>query len=259
MKERLDFRFELPKGPDGPLVELSVRELEQMLLQSLDDPKANRTAALWQLAQFYKINKDHEKAVLRLRELLALLPDPESKAECVFTMGQTMEQVGDYRAAIRYYKEALLLELASTFTWYFIHNNLGFSLNTLGHITEGEAYCRIAIRIDPNRPNAHKNLGLSLLGQGRHREAAEAFIAATQANAADNRAFHLLERLLGEHPDLDYAFRDKLDCCREAVRLAEQEAQERAPKVYRGWKKNLVLWWSRLAAMIRPIIQGIWT
>lgn len=245
MRRRLDFRFELPKVPDSPLVELSVQELEQILLRQLEDPKANRTHALWQLAQFYKLNKDHEKAIMRLRELFKLLPDPESKAECVFTMGQAMEQVGDYRAAIRYYKEALILEPTGTFTWYFINNNLGFSLNQVGQLIEGEAYCRIAIQIDPTRPNAHKNLGLSLVGQGRHREAAEAFITATQANAADTRAFHLLERLLNEHPDLEHDFRDKFDCCRVAVRLAEQKGHERTAKVYRGWKRNLIRWWMK--------------
>jgi tetratricopeptide (TPR) repeat protein len=93
------------------------------------------------------------------------LPDPEQRAECVLTMGQVVEQVGDYRAAVQYYREALALEPTHAFTWYFINNNLGLSLNTLGHFAEGERYCRKAIEIHPHRPNAHKNLGIALAGQ----------------------------------------------------------------------------------------------
>jgi len=76
---------------------------------------------------------------------LARYPDLERKANCVLAMGATMEQVQDFEAAVRYYKEALALEPVRTPTWYFINNNLGFSLNTLGHFSEGEIYCHKAI------------------------------------------------------------------------------------------------------------------
>ena len=46
--------------------------------------------------------------------------------------------------------------------------------------------------IDPSRPNAHKNLGISLAGQSQYREAAQCFVTATQVNAADPRALRLL-------------------------------------------------------------------
>ena len=136
MQQRFDFRFSVPPAPTGPLVELSSAEAEKILLKQLDEPKADPTQALWNLAQFYKLSRQHEKALERLRQLMERLPNPEDKAECVFTMGQSMEQVGDYPAAIRYYKEALTLEPTKTFTWYFINNNLGFSLNTLGRFSE---------------------------------------------------------------------------------------------------------------------------
>jgi len=126
MEKSLNFRFELPKRPEGAVVELSAEEAEKMLLMKLDDTKDHPIDALWQLAHFYKINRQHEKALKILRELMQRLPDPEDKAECVLTMGQAMEQVGDYAAAARYYKEAFALEPVQTFTWYFIHNNLGF-------------------------------------------------------------------------------------------------------------------------------------
>src|SRR5208283_3624639 len=98
MEGRLDFRFSIPRPPDGPLVELSAEDAEKMLLKKLTEAKADPTEALWQLAHFYKHAKQHEKALERLRQLMQRLPDPEQKAQCVLTMGQAMEQVGDYPA-----------------------------------------------------------------------------------------------------------------------------------------------------------------
>jgi tetratricopeptide (TPR) repeat protein len=253
MEPRLDFRFSIPKPPDGPVIELSAAEAERFLLQRLAESQADPTPALWQLAQFYKINKQHEKALEYLRRLLRRLPDPESKAECVFTMGQAMEQVGDYVAAVRYYKEAFALEPAKTFTWYFINNNLGYSLNMLGRFAEGEDYCRKAIEVDPSRPNGHKNLGMALAGQERYREAAQCFVTATQVNAADPRAFHLLEDLLKQHPELQYEFQDAADLCRKAVEVAAEKAARSKPVVQRGWRRQLAL----LSLKLRPVLQRL--
>jgi tetratricopeptide (TPR) repeat protein len=154
MEKRLDFRFEIPKPPGGPLVELSAEEAEKMLLKKLDEDKADPTNALWQLAQCYKLNKQHEKALERLRQLILRLPDPESKAECIFTMGQAMEQVGDYEAAVRYYKED---------------------------------------------------------------------------------------------------FREDVECCREAIKIAANKAEELKPVVHRGWRKSAILLWSRLKSILNRL------
>ena len=257
MDSRLDFRYSIPRPPDGPVVELSAEEAEKMLLKNLDEAKADPTEALWRLAHFYKQAKQHEKALERLRQLMQRLPDPEQKAQCVLTMGQAMEQVGDYPAAVRYYKEALALEPTHTFTWYFINNNLGFSLNTLGQFAQGEIYCRKAIEVDASRPNAYKNLGIALAGQGEHREAARSFVAATQANAADPRAFRLLQDLLRQHPELEFEFAALAESCQKAVEVVAKKADEMKPVVLRGWRKHLFLLRMRLSS-IRKRIQGGW-
>jgi tetratricopeptide (TPR) repeat protein len=253
MEKSLDFRFSLPQPAKGPVVELSAQEAERILLKHLDDAKTDPTQALWQLAQFYKLSKQHEKALARLRELMQRLPDAERKAECVLTMGQAMEQVGDYVAAVRYYKEALALEPTKTFTWYFINNNLGFSLNTLGHFAEGEIYCRKAIEIDPNRPNGHKNLGIALAAQGQYQDAANCFVKATQANASDARAFRLLQDLVKEHPELEYDVQSNLAMCEKAIEVAAQKANQTKPVVYRGWRKQIVLLQMRLRSMLKRL------
>ena len=253
MDQRLDFRFSIPAPAEGPLVELSAQEAEKMLLQKLEEEKNEPTDALWQLARFYQQVKQHEKGLACLREALAHMPDVETKAQCVLGMGQMMEAVQDYEAAVRYYREALSLEPLQTHTWYFINNNLGFSLNTLKQFAEGEKYCRNAIQIDPNRPNAFKNLGLALKGQGEYREAAKFFVTATKVNAADARSLRLLQELLCEHPELDCEFQDDVAGCQKAVEVAAQKLAESRPVVYRGWRKQVILLQGKLRFLGRKV------
>jgi tetratricopeptide (TPR) repeat protein len=256
MEKPLDFRFELPRPPAGPLVEVSSQEMEKLLLKQLEDAVNEPRQALWQLAQFYKQTRQTDKALVRLRQLIQMLPDAEDRAKCVLAMGQAMEQKGNFAAAAGFYKEALALEPMNTWTWYFINNNLGFSLSTLGRFTEAEAYCRKAIQTDPNRPNAHRNLGQSLTGQGQFRDAALCYVAATQVNAADGRAYHLLQELLDSHPELEFEFSDAAASCQKAVEAATRKVEEMKPVVHRGWKKQLILLRVRVRAMFRQLWAG---
>ena len=251
----MEFRYSLPEPVTGELVALVADEAERVLLRNLKESAHDRKESLWQLARFYSHTRQHEKALAYLRQVMELQPDTEHKAQCILAMGQTMEQVGDYESAVRYYREAFALEPIHTRTWYFIHNNLGFSLNQLGQFAEGERYCRAAIAIDPTRSNGFKNLGLALRGQQRLADAARCFVQATQANASDARSLKLLEELLAEHPELGFA--DELECCRKAVEVAQQRGAALEPIVYRGWRKQLILARQRIASWFRPQVpQG---
>ncbi|HSS96375.1 MAG TPA: tetratricopeptide repeat protein [Terriglobales bacterium] len=232
---------------------MSAAEMEKALLKRVEDEKES-TEALWRLARWYQHSKQIEKGVSCLRQILAQMPDPENKAGCVLAMGQMMETAEDYAAAVRYYKEALAMEPTHTSNWYFINNNLGFSLNTLGEFVEGETYCRRAIDIDPNLPNAHKNLGISLAGQGEYRKAAKRFVTATQVNAADGRALRLLQDLIKQHPELAYDFEEAAACCQKATEVATKKAAALEPVIYRGWRKRLILFQMKL----RFTFQRIW-
>lgn len=248
-ERRLEFKFSLPQPSEGHLVALSHQEAEELLLRNLrqagDDPRD----ALWQLAIFYSQACRHDLALDYLRRVMDLQPDIEHKAACVLGMGQIMEQAGDYESAVRYYREAFALEPVNTRTWYFIHNNLGFSLNTLGRFAEGERYCRAAIGIDPQRPNAFKNLGIALQGQHRPADAARCFVQATRADAADARSLKLLETMLAQHPDL--GFEMELAACRNAVRTAAERRQALEPVIHRGWRKRLILLQQRIASWFK--------
>jgi tetratricopeptide (TPR) repeat protein len=255
METPLDFRFELPWPPGGPLVEVSSLEIERFLLGRLEDPANDPTLALWQLARFYKQTRQPEKALVRLRQLLDWLPTAEDLAKCYLCMGQTMEMARDFPAAAGYYKEALALEPMHTATWYFVNNNLAFCLNSLDRFAEAENYSRKAIQTDPNRCNAYKNLGAALAGQGQFSDAAQCLIAATQVNAADDRAFFMLRDLLRDHPELQFEFNNAALCCQRAVEAAARKLQELKPVVHRGWRKHLIV----LRAKVRALLRRLWT
>ena len=225
MEQFWEFRYTVPRPAGDGLVKLTAAEAERLLLDRVLDESIDRNEALWELGRFYCQCRQHDKAMECLRQIIERLPDPERKAACVLAMGQTMEQTHDYDAAIGYYREALALEPIQTPTWYFIQNNLGYCLVTRGKPEEAEIYCRKAIEIDQSRPNAHKNLGLALQGQGRVREAARCFVSATRVDAADARSFGLLTRLLEEQPELRPEFAVDAECCRQAVEIAAAEAR----------------------------------
>ena len=238
-EKSLVFKYSLPDRGGGDRVALSMEEAEAILQKNLRESASNPKDALWELARFYSHIKKHEKALGYLRQVMDMEPEVEQKASCVLGMGQTMEQVGDYESAVRYYREAFALEPLSTHTWYFINNNLGFSLNTLGRFDEGERFCRAAITIDRQRPNAFKNLGIALQAQQKFAEAAQCFVEATQVNATDSRALKLLEALLAQRPELELS--EELECCRKAVEVAREQNQVLQPIVHRGWRKHFIM------------------
>ena len=110
-------------------------------------------------------------------------------------------------------------------------------MSVRGDYSEAERHCRLAIEMDSYHANAFKNLGISLAGQNDLVSAAWAYIEATKVDARDPRAFHLLEKLVAEHPEIIIPFPgvlNDLEDCREAVETVLQgtemtAARERAP------------------------------
>jgi tetratricopeptide (TPR) repeat protein len=209
------------QDPTGLPNQHSTRNTEQLLMAQLHDKSKDPRAVWRRLITLYRDSARYDEAVIGLRNLMALEPCLEEKAACVLAMGGTAEKQGNYQAAVQFYREALAMEPMRSDVWYFIHNNLGFSLNMLGHFIDGEQFCRTAIDIDPRRSNAHKNLGLALQGQNRYCEAASAFVRGTEACPSDSRASQLLRRLLTEHKELELEFGAQAGRCEAAVRFAQ--------------------------------------
>jgi tetratricopeptide (TPR) repeat protein len=164
-----------------------------------------------------------EKAMQYINRLMANTSDPEKKASYLLAMGSLMEQIQNYEAAIVFYSQALSLEPTNSETWYFINNNLGYCLNIFNKNAEAEPYCRAAIKIDPHKHNAYKNLGISMEGQCKYPEAAVLYIKAVEVNARDPRAFMLLQELVAKHETIQSDIPDiqaQIKKCHEAVRQA---------------------------------------
>jgi tetratricopeptide (TPR) repeat protein len=212
-----------PYHPPGRRV--TAEEAEKFLLEKLKESGDDNEEALWNLAHFYSCSGRQPEAIKYVERLITATDDPEKQASYYLALGQLMEQMQDYAAAISYYSHAFSLEPINNPTWYLINNNLGYCLNHFKKHTEAEGYCRNAIRIDQERHNAYKNLGIALEGQGKYPEAAESYFKAVKANAGDPRAFGLLEKLVVEHPEIQEQLPDILDQlkrCQDAVRAVAE-------------------------------------
>jgi len=221
------FSFAIPSQPQGKRI--SAQEAERLLLERLKSRESDFLNALWDLAYLYGTAGRQRQAQAYLERYIANTDDPEKRAGCYLRLGQLMEQIRDYESATSFYSRAFVLEPESTRTWYLIHNNLGFCFNHFGRYSEAEGYCRSAIKIDPSRHNAYKNLGVSLAGQGDFANAAENLIRATKANASDGRALKLLEQLLVEHPEVRAEMPDieeRIQACRAAVTAVVEIRQQ---------------------------------
>lgn len=234
-------RQELPEGEA-----LTGDELEARFFQTLKESEGKSTDALWNLAVLYQQTGRLVESAECMEKITHLTQDPELLGACWLALGQLDESRADYAAAERRYRAALAFEPASMETWYLIHNNLGYSLNQTGRYEEAVPYLHQAVKMDPTRPNAFKNLGLSYVAQGMLAEAAELFITATQVNAADSRSLGLLESLVEMNPSLSAAVPDlqkRLKACREAVAKAKAAQPDFAAHWAQLRRKQGKRWW----------------
>ena len=139
------------------------REAEAPLLGQLIDERS--VEALRNLLDFYQQHR-REDLVRWIVGWLLGTPDLERRALLFLYMGDSHKRAWDHEVAAEHYRQARALEPIDRFTSYFAHNNLAICLNLRPENVEAARLCRVAIQIDPSRPNAYKNLGISLAGQG---------------------------------------------------------------------------------------------
>ena len=136
---------------------------------------------------------------------------------CFLSIGQIKENQEDIAAAVDWYRRAFRMRPGSDGTWYFLYNNLGYCLNRLGQHKEAMAYCEKAVSLNPDRHNAHKNLGVSLEGLGRYADAARSYLKAAGLCPADTRALSLLCSVIKSHPEIAVDFPELRDGTKLAV------------------------------------------
>lgn len=156
---------------------------------------------LWQLGNAFLGRGNQQPGVLCLLRLLDISPDQEQRAECFLLLGAECEKADDYGSAARFYQRGIECGPLEIRTRYFLNNNMGYCLIESGDHDSAEKLCLEAIRILPDRHNAHKNLGLALKGQGKYLNAAESLIRSTLLNPADPRALVEVESLIHEQED----------------------------------------------------------
>ena len=199
---------DLTRGFDGFITRegelVSIEDADNMfsiLVRSTE----NTQEIVQQLREFAEECRDKglfRAAYAYLEKSLSLLNGPVDKAGCLLAMGQTLEGAGDYQAALITYARAFELPQEPKDIWYFLNNNLAFCLNKSGCHVEAEKHCRAAIKINPERHNAHKNLGIALQGLGRYADAARCYMRAAQLAPTDPRAMKHLEDLLAAHGEI---------------------------------------------------------
>ena len=224
-----DVRFSISfsKGPKYEPFRGSFEDGERHCLERLE--VTGSIDALHYLIDHYRLHRREDLTRRKLQELIDATDDLEARAIGYVYLGMSYERTSEWRAAIDSFRGALSLEPCVSWTSYFTHSRLGRCLFKIGQFAEAERHCRLAISLDPVRPDAHQVLGLSLNGQGDNAGAARAWVDATRANAADSRSLKLLEQLIKERPQLLDELpqlRIQLDECRRAVALAREMYEE---------------------------------
>jgi len=250
MPEEFQFRFSFQKLPPPGAEALTDSVAEQFLLKKLDARGGTCLDSVWSLASWYQRVGDFDKASGYIQRFMELTDDPEKLGAGHLALGSLEEGKGDYAAAAQRYRAALAMEPCSTVTWYFIHNNLGYSLNQIKEYSSAIPYLRTAVEIDPGRPNAYKNLGLAYEALGDLKQAAALFITATQVNSADSRSLKHLISLVEANPALEVDIpnlRERIEACEKAVEVARQHKPD--------WDK----YWDQLKAdQLRAAQQRKW-
>jgi len=202
--------FGLPDGQPiaAELVEADLRARVAKCEEALED-------SIWQLARFYSFIGRYEDATACVERSLAGARELARQATARLRLGQLLEQQDRYAEAEAMYARGLEIQSAPIEVAYFLHNNRGYCLNILGRHAEAETHTRAAIAIDPARHNAHKNLGLALVGLGRFLEAAHCLLEADRRCPEDARARRHLAELLVENPEILEADSTLAAACRE--------------------------------------------
>ncbi len=226
------------KVPDTPLIgSAEAQKSEQELLARLKS-RGPRADTLKPLAIFYSRVAQQEKAYSYLKLWMRRATNKEEFAECLLMCGQLAEQIGQPENAGSFYREGLKYKPVDTLLNYYLNNNLGYCLNMQTEYESGMQYCKAAICYDATRPNAFKNLGVSLAGLGKYVEAAQILIQAMHIDASDQRPLALLDELLANHSEVLLAeipdFNEQLEACRQAAATTQKGR-------FADWARGLTL------------------
>lgn len=156
---------------------LDVGEVEEAeaLFRKTVDLLPNDPIPLDNLGRCLLARGDVEGAISCHRSVVVLLP---RRPVAHKILGDTLSNAGDSAGAIEAYRSAVRESIAYEGLYLpprsvAYHVSLAHELRFVGQHAEAIAVARNAIRLDPNYPYAHLNLGLSLQATGKFAEAVE--------------------------------------------------------------------------------------
>ncbi len=232
----MDFQIKVPPPSAPGRFPFAGTPIEISQLEDLQKKQASLVGALIELIISYGLDNRHDLADPLIGRLILVDGNAQESALHLLQLGAFMEKLDVYESALAFYARAQPLAREENDTWYFLNNNLGYCLNIFKRHAEAEPFCREAIRINPDRHNAFKNLAIALEGQGNLSDAVDNFIFAVEKNAADPRALDHLDHLVNANPEIEVEVPDiraRVEKCRKAVTLANnisRDLQERSVK-----------------------------
>lgn len=116
-----------------------------------------------------------------MEEVKALIEAPDMagyRAYLILIQGQISELQGDFDATLKFYSRAFAIGKWSPYVRYYLWNHIGFCWLFKKRFKATERCCRRAIKLDPKRGDAWKNLGVSLEFQGKLTEALQCYFKA---------------------------------------------------------------------------------
>lgn len=139
-------------------------------------PVNGEIEAKYKLAKYFQGISKHRLAVSVLQELVDMAPD---HAEAYNAMGYSFDHLGDYKAAQRCYKAALIINPDLD----HVLNNLGYSFILEKDFESAKETLKQAIAKNSTQNQYHRNLGLAYFMTGAYDRATTEF--QTAANKAD--------------------------------------------------------------------------
>ena len=183
---------------------IDLKEAEQNAKDTLNAAVTldDKVAALNNILAVYLYDERHEEALKLVEDYINTDSSISFKIELLLLQGRIAEQMCDYNIAIKYYQKALGYGRQDGIDYYFVYNNLGFCYNFKKDFNKAERACAEAIKINPDRYNAWKNLGVSMECRGNYKDAVRYFMKAAYLSKGETRTMMHLHRLLRRRPEI---------------------------------------------------------
>ena len=196
----------LPLPPGIPATGTQI-EREMILAFETAIDAHQRKEALWQLILFYHGQANRNDLATALLQLMVReIDDPENTAVVYYVLGVIAQTEQKWQVALEQYENGLLQLPKQPHILYFLRKGAGYCLNNLERYAEGEKYCRWALEVCADRPDAFKDLGISLYAQGDFKSAIWCWVEALKLDPTYAQARRLLDEVFLKHPTLKEQF-----------------------------------------------------